>query len=52
MQTFKRKSYYEGKAVHFHEYSEHVPNYMRALVFAVAIWQNMKYNNNGVLQTK
>jgi 23S rRNA (uracil1939-C5)-methyltransferase len=24
VQTFKkRKSYYEGKAVHFHEYSEH-----------------------------
>jgi 23S rRNA (uracil1939-C5)-methyltransferase len=44
VQTLK-KSYYEGKAVHFHEYSEHRTEPMRALcVCGGCKWQNMKYS--------
>jgi 23S rRNA (uracil1939-C5)-methyltransferase len=46
VQTFKkRKSYYEGKAVHFHEYSEHrTEPICSTLVFAVAVNGKMKYS--------
>jgi 23S rRNA (uracil1939-C5)-methyltransferase len=47
VQTFKkRKSYYEGKAVHFHEYSEHrtEPICEHFGVCGGCKWQNMKYS--------
>jgi 23S rRNA (uracil1939-C5)-methyltransferase len=47
VQTFKkRKSYYEGKAVHFHEYSEHrtEPVCEHFGVCGGCKWQNMKYS--------
>jgi 23S rRNA (uracil1939-C5)-methyltransferase len=47
VQTFKkRKAYYEGKAVHFHEYSEHrtAPVCIHFGVCGGCKWQNMKYS--------
>ncbi|RTY89012.1 23S rRNA (uracil(1939)-C(5))-methyltransferase RlmD [Flavobacterium sp. RSP15] len=47
VQTFKkRKAYYEGKAVHFHEYSEHrvAPICEHFGVCGGCKWQNMKYS--------
>ena len=47
VQTFKkRKSYYEGKAIHFHEYSEHrtEPICQHFGVCGGCKWQNMKYS--------
>ena len=47
VQTFKkRKAYYEGKAVHFHEYSEHrvEPICEHFGVCGGCKWQNMKYS--------
>ncbi len=47
VQTFKkRKSYYEGKATHFHEYSEHrtAPVCIHFGVCGGCKWQNMKYS--------
>jgi 23S rRNA (uracil1939-C5)-methyltransferase len=47
IQTFKkRKAYYEGKAVHFHEYSEHrtAPVCIHFGVCGGCKWQNMKYS--------
>ena len=47
VQTFKkRKAYYEGKAVHFHEYSEHRtdPICEHFGVCGGCKWQNMKYS--------
>jgi 23S rRNA (uracil1939-C5)-methyltransferase len=47
VQTFKkRKSFYEGKAVHFHEYSEHrtEPICEHFGVCGGCKWQNMKYS--------
>ena len=47
VQTFKkRKAYYEGKAVKFHEYSEHriAPVCEHFGVCGGCKWQNMKYN--------
>ena len=56
VQTFKkRKAYYEGKAVHFHEYSEHQnvdPICEHFGVCGGCKWQNMNYNQQLVLQTK
>ena len=46
-QTFKkRKAYYEGKAIHFHEYSEHriEPRCIHFGVCGGCKWQNMKYS--------
>jgi 23S rRNA (uracil1939-C5)-methyltransferase len=38
VQTFKkRKAYYEGKAVHFHEFSEHRIEPIAILVFVVVV---------------
>ena len=47
VQTFKkRKAYYEGKAIHFHEYSEHrtEPICEHFGVCGGCKWQNMKYS--------
>jgi len=47
IQTFrKRKAYYEGKATHFHEYSEHRtdPVCIHFGVCGGCKWQNMKYS--------
>ena len=47
VQTFKkRKSYYEGKAILFHEFSEHrtEPVCQHVGVCGGCKWQNMKYN--------
>ena len=47
VQTFKkRKAYYEGKAIHFHEYSEHrtEPVCEHFGVCGGCKWQNMKYS--------
>ena len=47
VQTFKkRKAYYEGKAVHFHEFSEHrtEPVCQHFGVCGGCKWQNMKYD--------
>ena len=47
VQTFKkRKAYYEGKAIHFHEYSEHrtEPVCEHFGVCGGCPWQNMKYS--------
>ena len=47
VQTFKkRKAYYEGKAVHFHEFSEHrtEPICEHFGVCGGCKWQNMKYS--------
>ena len=47
VQTFKkRKAYYEGKAIHFHEYSEHrtEPICQHFGVCGGCKWQNMKYS--------
>jgi 23S rRNA (uracil1939-C5)-methyltransferase len=47
VQTFKkRKAYYEGKAVNFHEYSEHrtAPVCIHFGVCGGCKWQNMKYS--------
>ncbi|HEY0045763.1 MAG TPA: 23S rRNA (uracil(1939)-C(5))-methyltransferase RlmD [Flavobacterium sp.] len=47
VQTFKkRKAYYEGKAVKFHEYSEHraAPVCIHFGVCGGCKWQNMKYS--------
>jgi 23S rRNA (uracil1939-C5)-methyltransferase len=46
VQTFKkRKAYYEGKAINFHEYSEHrtAPVCIHFGVCGGCKWQNMKY---------
>ena len=38
VQTFKkRKAYYEGKAVHFHEYSEHRVHLFASILVFVAV---------------
>ena len=47
VQTFKkRKAYYEGKAVHFHEYSKHrtQPVCIHFGTCGGCKWQNMKYS--------
>ena len=47
VQTFKkRKAYYEGKAIHFHEFSEHriEPICEHFGVCGGCKWQNMKYS--------
>ncbi len=47
VQTFKkRKAYYEGKAIRFHEYSEHrtAPVCIHFGVCGGCKWQNMKYS--------
>ena len=47
VQTFKkRKAYYEGKAINFHEYSEHraEPICEHFGVCGGCKWQNMKYS--------
>ncbi|MGK4568738.1 23S rRNA (uracil(1939)-C(5))-methyltransferase RlmD [Flavobacterium sp. 3HN19-14] len=47
IQTFKkRKAYYEGKAIHFHEFSEHrtEPVCQHFGVCGGCKWQNMKYS--------
>jgi 23S rRNA (uracil1939-C5)-methyltransferase len=54
VQTFKkRKTYYEGKTVHFHEFSERVNLVASILVFVVVVnGKNMNYSQQLVFQTK
>jgi 23S rRNA (uracil1939-C5)-methyltransferase len=50
MQLKKRKAYYEGKAIHFHEYSEHrIEPICEHLVFVVV---NGKYEYSQQLYYK